>query len=335
MYFCATKLMHIMKSIEAHIQSFEEYLQKQDIFPKDRLNNLYEPCNYFLSNAGKRIRPTLCLMGAELFGAIPKDAYNIAVGIELFHNFTLLHDDIMDEAPLRRGQETVHLKYGTSSAILSGDVMSIYSYKYFTMIAPEILSEVLHVFNQMAIEVCEGQQLDMDFETQDSVTMEEYLHMIRLKTSVLVGASLQLGALAQKANPEYQKALYDLGVNIGMAFQLKDDYLDTFGKKEEIGKLPGGDIRSDKKTCLYIEGQKRIQSIDPDIWEKAWATPEDAQKVTAVTELLLKYEVDQHILELIQEYSDKAFAQIDALKKEGLNTDTLTEITEYLLHRAS
>lgn len=335
MYFCATKRMHIMKVIEAHIKAFEQYLQEQQIFPKDQFENLYLPCNYFLANAGKRIRPTLCLMAAELFGEIPKDAFNIAVGIELFHNFTLLHDDIMDEAPLRRGQETVHLKYGTASAILSGDVMSIYSYKYFTMIAPKILPEVLHVFNQMAIEVCEGQQLDMDYEQQNQVSMEEYLTMIRLKTSVLVGASLQLGALSQNASLKHQKALYELGVNIGIAFQLKDDYLDTFGQQEEIGKLPGGDIRSDKKTCLYIEGQKLIQRVAPDLWEAAWNKEKDEEKVEVVTALFKEYKINEQILSLIQKYSDLAFQQLDDLKQEGFNTDTLFLITEYLLHRAS
>jgi len=325
--------MHDMKSIEAHIKSFESYLEKETIFPKNRLRNLYEPCTYFLSNAGKRIRPTLCLLGAELFGPISDDAFNIAVGIELFHNFTLLHDDIMDEAPLRRGETTVHLKYGTPIAILAGDVMSIYSYKYFTKVSPSVMSKVLSTFNKMAIEVCEGQQLDMDFEQRDDVSIEEYLEMIRLKTSVLIGASLKLGGVVQNATEDQLKNLNSLGIDLGMAFQLKDDYLDTFGLKEEIGKLPGGDIRSHKKTYLYIVAQTLIQKENPTLWEEAWAIEDEVEKVEKVTQFFKDYKVDEYILKMIEDYSKKAFEEIALLEKSGLNTKNLETLANYLLNR--
>lgn len=325
--------MLVMKSIEAHISAFETYLKNETIFPENKFKNLYEPCTYFLSNAGKRIRPTLCLLGAELFGTISEDAFKIAVGIELFHNFTLLHDDIMDEAPLRRGKTTVHLKYGTPCAILAGDVMSIYSYKYFTKVAPSIMPEVLSTFNKMAIEVCEGQQLDMDYEQRDDVSIEEYLEMIKLKTSVLIGASLKLGGIVQNATENQLESLNNLGIDLGMAFQLKDDYLDTFGLKEEIGKLPGGDIRSHKKTYLFIEAKKLIQNDAPQVWEEAWALKDEVEKVEKVTELFKTYQVDQYILDLINDYSQKAFKEIEHLKNSGLNTTNLETLANYLLNR--
>ena len=220
-------------------------------FPKNPAS-LYEPGNYFLGIGGKRIRPVMCLMGNELFGDISEDAYNVAIAIELFHNFTLVHDDIMDAAPLRRGMETVHTKYGSSVALLCGDVMMIKAYDYINKISLEHIKAVIDLFNKTAAEVCEGQQLDMDFEKQETVLFEEYLHMITLKTSVLLAASLKLGAIIGGAGEANCNSIYNFGLNLGLAFQIQDDYLDAFGDTLKFGKDVGGDIRQNKKTFLLL-----------------------------------------------------------------------------------
>lgn len=319
-----------MEAILNHIENFEKHLQSVKVFPENHIQSLYEPCNYFISNAGKRIRPVLCLLAAELFGEIPQDAYNLATGIELFHNFTLLHDDIMDESPLRRGKETVHLKYGDATAILAGDVMMVYAYQHLSNIDPSLLADVFHHFNKMGIEVCEGQQLDMDFEKQEEVKMEDYLEMIKLKTSVLLGTSLQLGAICQKADQDIQDSLYRLGLHLGMSFQLRDDYLDSFGTQEDIGKKPGGDIRSNKKTCLYIEAKKHF---DQDTWENMWNIEDEEEKVEVITDVFKELEIDAFMLELINDYANKAQAEIEHLQVLGLDTTNLAALSQYLLNR--
>jgi len=214
---------------------------------------LYEPISYTLSLGGKRLRPALCLMACDMFGGDVEKAINPAVGLEIFHNFTLLHDDIMDEAPIRRGEETVYKKWDTNVAILSGDTMMALAYD-FIMKAPEsVRSEVFFVFNKTAIEVCEGQQYDMNFETQSDIKIKDYIEMIRLKTAVLLAASLKIGAILAGADEEYCEALYRFGENIGIAFQLKDDLLDVFSDVEKFGKQTGGDIATNKKTYLYLK----------------------------------------------------------------------------------
>jgi geranylgeranyl diphosphate synthase, type II len=203
---------------------------------------LYNPAQYILGIGGKRIRPVCVLLGNELFDEITEDAYHAATAIELFHNFSLIHDDIMDKAPVRRGMETVHIKYGESTALLAGDVMFVKAYEYLNKIQPANLQKVLHLFNITASQVCEGQQLDMDFEKKDMVSFDEYVNMITLKTSVLVAASLQLGAIMGGAGAGSQQHLYEFGKNLGIAFQVQDDYLDAFGNPDKFGKLVGGDI---------------------------------------------------------------------------------------------
>ena len=220
-------------------------------FPKQPAT-LYEPNGYFLSIGGKRIRPVMCLMGNELFGDINADAYHVATAIELFHNFTLIHDDIMDAAPLRRGMETVHKKYGDSTAMLSGDVMLIRSYDYINRVSSTYIHRILGLFNKTAREVCEGQQLDMDFEKQETVSLDEYITMISLKTSVLIAASLEMGAIIGGASEGNCRHIYEFGRNLGIAFQIQDDYLDAFGDPEKFGKDVGGDIRQNKKTFLLL-----------------------------------------------------------------------------------
>ncbi|MFM2359638.1 MAG: hypothetical protein RLY16_1631 [Bacteroidota bacterium] len=229
---------------------FEQHFQGRH-FPT-HTPTLYDPAQYILQLGGKRVRPVAVLMGNELFDEIHEDAYPVATAIELFHNFSLIHDDIMDKAPLRRGMATVHARYGESTALLAGDVMLVQAYEYLNRIKPLHLKQVLQLFNTTAREVCEGQQLDMDFEKREEVTLAEYENMIALKTSVLLAASLQLGAIIGGASEFNQQHIYGFGKNIGIAFQVQDDFLDCFGDPEKFGKQVGGDILANKKTFLMI-----------------------------------------------------------------------------------
>ena len=217
---------------------------------------LYDAGNYFLQLGGKRIRPVICLMGNELFDEINPDTWEAAYAIELFHNFTLIHDDIMDKSTLRRGQPTVHEKYGISTALLAGDVLLVIAYDHLNRINGVHLKKIIQLFNRMARQVCDGQQLDMEFEEREDVKMNEYLGMIEMKTSVLLAYSLQMGSILGGASVGNQQHLYEFGKNLGIAFQIQDDYLDAFGDPEKFGKEPGGDIKSNKKTFLLIRAME-------------------------------------------------------------------------------
>ena len=247
-----------MHSFTELVSQFEERFIPSLPFPQSPAT-IYDPCRYFLQLGGKRIRPVLCLMGNELFDEINEDAWYGATAIELFHNFTLIHDDIMDKAPLRRGQPTIHTKYDLTAGILCGDVMNIYAYDELAKITTA-LPQVLRVFNKTAIEVCEGQQLDMDFERRNDVSIDEYLHMIALKTSVLLACSLKIGALTAGAMGDNANKLYAFGINMGLAFQLRDDYLDAFGKPDMLGKQTGGDIIANKKTYLHLKAMEHASA---------------------------------------------------------------------------
>ncbi len=292
---------------------------------------LYDPCRYFLGLGGKRIRPVLCLMGNELFGEIMEDAWHAAAGLELFHNFTLIHDDIMDKAPLRRGFETVHAKYDLSTGILSGDVMSIYAYQHIAKVR-HALPEVLAAFNKMAIEVCEGQQWDMDFERQDDVSLDAYLRMIELKTSVLLATSIQIGALLGGATAGSADKLYEFGKNLGMAFQLQDDYLDAFGDTEKTGKQQGGDIRDNKKTFLLLTALDRADGAQRQEINRLMKT-EDADKVPGMLAVFSDLGVDVSCREMVQHYSDRAFHALDAAAVTAVRKEPLRELAGYLLLR--
>lgn len=239
-----------MTDLKAYTELVERKLSELSLPAKP--GNLYDPLRYLLNIGGKRVRPILTLLGAELFGVSNDKVINQALAVELFHNFTLIHDDIMDEAPLRRGQSTVHEKWGNNTAILSGDVLMIYAYEQLSLGVNDHLKDLFERFNRTAIEVCEGQQMDMDFETREDVTPSEYVEMIRLKTSVLLGCALEFGAIMAGASSEDRKHLYDFGVHVGLAFQIQDDILDLYADPEKFGKQVGGDVLADKKTLLFL-----------------------------------------------------------------------------------
>src|SRR4051812_17850698 len=297
------------------MHSFEElaleFKKKFEIkhFPVEP-ESLYSSCDYFLAQGGKRVRPVMCLMGNELFDTINPDAWHVATAIELFHNFTLIHDDIMDAAPLRRGMQTVHTKYGDNAALLAGDVMLIVAYDYLNKINVSYLRKVLSLFTKTAREVCEGQQMDMDFEKKENVVLDEYLHMIELKTSVLLAASLQMGAILGGASEGNRQHLYEFGKNLGIAFQVQDDYLDAFGDPEKFGKDKGGDIRQNKKTFLLIQAlqiagdeqkkelQQLMQNNHPD-------------KVQHVLNIFKACAIDEWAWKLKQQFMDKAMHHLE------------------------
>jgi geranylgeranyl diphosphate synthase, type II len=289
---------------------------------------LYEPIAYSLKGGGKRIRPVLMLHAASLLSNQLEGIYPAAIAIELFHNFTLLHDDIMDHAGIRRGDPAVHVKYGENSAILSGDAMSIMAFEFLSRCLPAKLPTALALFSRSAMEVCEGQQLDMDFEERDQVTIPEYLEMIRLKTSVLIACSLKTGALLVGGDEKFCQLLYDFGIQIGIAFQLQDDWLDVFGNEETFGKKIGGDIRENKKTFLLLKAlemadEKNLSEL------KGWLSKsdfEDQEKIESVREIFSNTGASEATRVLMREYHNKA---IDALNQIDLPDSEKLELRKF------
>ena len=294
--------------------------------------SLYEPNEYFLSWGGKRIRPVMCLMGNELFDEIHPDSWELATAIELFHNFTLIHDDIMDEAPLRRGMETVHMKYGLSTALLAGDVMLIKAYDYLNKIQPQYIHRILHLFNTTAREVCEGQQMDMDFERNSSVSLDDYIHMISLKTSVLLAASLEMGAIIGGASEGNCKHLYEFGKNLGIAFQVQDDYLDAFGDPEKFGKDVGGDIRQNKKTFLMLHALEVANTDQKNrLFQLMQMNPPD--KVEQVLQIFRDCNIDAWAKELKDTYLQTALQHLDTIAVRSVRKEPLKELANFLIQR--
>ncbi len=290
---------------------------------------LYAPVNYIMSLGGKRARPVLCLAANDMFNGDIQQALPLAHAIELFHNFTLVHDDIMDQAPLRRGQHTVHKEYGTARAILSGDVMMIHVYEYFKHLPDAAYRQVISVFNKAAIEVCEGQQMDMNFEERTTVGLNEYLQMISYKTAVLLGASLQIGAIAAGASHTDQQLLYKVGVDTGVAFQIQDDILDSFGDEASFGKSIGGDIRQNKKTYLLIRTLELATGADKAELDH-YLTNSDIdpeEKVAAVKQLYSKLKVVDAAEAMRLEYHKGA---LDALHSLSLSADKMEPIENYI-----
>lgn len=294
--------------------------------------SLYDANEYFLQLGGKRVRPVCCLMGNELFDTINDDAWLVGNAIELFHNFTLMHDDIMDAAPLRRGKQTVHIKYGMNTALLGGDVMLVAAYDCLNKINTNYQKRIINLFNQTAREVCEGQQLDMDFESRNDVSLEEYLHMIELKTSVLLAASLQMGAIIGGASEGNCIHLYEFGKNLGIAFQIQDDYLDAFGNPEKFGKDAGGDIRQNKKTFLLIHALETATG-DTKKQLESLLFSNSPDKVEQVLSIYKAVEVDAWAIKLKQAYYEKALLHLEETAVTSSRKKYLLEFAQFLIER--
>ncbi|TAG98841.1 MAG: polyprenyl synthetase family protein [Sphingobacteriales bacterium] len=319
-----------MYQFEELQQRFETYFNRRH-FP-DQPKSLYDPCEYFLTLGGKRIRPILCMMGNELFDEIVPDAYQVASAIELFHNFTLIHDDIMDKAPLRRGMPTVHALHGEATALLAGDVVLVGAYEHLNRIDPIYMKSIIALFNTTAKEVCEGQQLDMDFEQLNDLTLDQYLHMITLKTSVLLAASLQMGAILGGAGAGNQQHLYAFGKNLGIAFQIQDDYLDAFGDPEKFGKQVGGDIMANKKTFLMIHALETATPVRQEEL-KMLMRENPADKVPRVLEIFRETGIEQWALALKDQYLSVAFQHLEDIAVVGSRKQPLMRLAQYLVQR--
>ena len=307
-----------MHAIFQYQDFFINFLQKQSITKEPK--NLYDPITYILGLGGKRMRPVLTLMATEVFNVDYEKALPAAMAVEVFHNFSLVHDDIMDDAPLRRGQVTVHEKWDINTGILSGDAMLILAYQYFEQYEPIVFRDLAKLFSKTALEVCEGQQWDVDFETRTDVTIPEYLKMIEYKTAVLVAAAMKMGAIVAQTSDENANLIYEFGLNLGLAFQLQDDYLDAFGDPETFGKQVGGDIIENKKTYLYL---KAISFSSQEEYAQLTALfltqPDDSsEKINAVKEIFNRSGASKATQDAIQEYTFKAF---DTLEKMNITAD--------------
>lgn len=297
-------------------------------------NELYEPINYILQLGGKRLRPVLVGMAAELFDGNKNKVDAIAKAVEIFHNFSLVHDDIMDNAPLRRGQETVHEKWNTNIAILSGDVMLVKAYEELIQGDYTNLAAIIQVFNQTAIEVCEGQQMDMNFETRTSVSIEEYIEMIKLKTSVLLGGAVKMGALAVGANVNDAEKIYQFGVNMGIAFQLMDDYLDAFGDPEKFGKQVGGDILSNKKTYLNILALEKDSTSEAKKWLSSTNFNKE-EKISAMLNIYKSYQIGEACKAKMNYYYELALQNLNEIKVSEDKKQVFTQIAQWLMNRSN
>jgi geranylgeranyl diphosphate synthase, type II len=302
-----------MQSLVSYQSVFQKYLAENGFSyePKE----LYEPVDYILSIGGKRLRPLLALMGCELFSTNISRALPVAMAVEVFHNFTLLHDDIMDDAPLRRGKPTVHVKYNINTGILSGDVMLILAYDFLrnTEGSPAMINKLWTIFNKMAREVCEGQQMDMNFENRNDVTIAEYIRMIELKTSVLIAAAFEMGAVAGGATLKQALPLYEFGRNVGIAFQIQDDILDTFGDPATFGKKVGGDIVQNKKTFLVLKAFELANAAKSAELRALMATPtyDETAKIAAVRALFKGVNVVEHAEKAMDDYLQMAFSALE------------------------
>ena len=321
-----------MESLSRYQILFDNYLENNK--QKSKPLGLYAPIEYILSLGGKRLRPLLALMATEAFGNKPEEALPAALSVEVFHNFTLIHDDIMDQAPLRRGAPSVHNKWDENTGILSGDAMLIQAYQCLETYPNELFFKLIKHTSKTALEVCEGQQYDMDFETQKDVTISAYLEMIRLKTAVLVGHSLKIGAWIGNASDQESQLLYDFGVLLGMAFQIQDDYLDAFGDPKDFGKQVGGDILENKKTILYHEVMK-----SGNIKEKKeliqWydTTVKNNQKVIAVKEIFKSSGASIASQKFVASYTEDAFKKLESLIISEQGKKLLIEFGQNLMNR--
>ncbi|MFD1062854.1 polyprenyl synthetase family protein [Winogradskyella litorisediminis] len=322
-----------MNNISTYQTAFVNYLQNyiEERHPK----NLYDPVNYILDLGGKRLRPVLTLLACDCFDGDYNKAMDAALSVEVFHNFSLVHDDIMDDAPLRRGKETVHEKWDINTGILSGDVMLIMAYQLFENYKPETFQALAKVFSKTAIEVCEGQQSDVDFETRNDVTIDEYLKMIEYKTAVLVGGAMKMGAIVAETSKDNQDAIYDFGRNLGIAFQLQDDYLDAFGNPETFGKQVGGDIIENKKTYLYLKAMEFATDEDKVNLLKWFSSqPENPQeKLEVITQIFTKSGAKDATKKAVEDYTEKAFGILKLLNISDEKKQMLKQFGLWLMTR--
>ena len=297
--------------------------------------SLYEPIKYILTLGGKRLRPVLTLMSADFFGGNYTKALDASLAVEMFHNFSLVHDDIMDNAPLRRGHQTVHEKWDVNTGILSGDAMLILAYQLFETYEPKVFMQLAVLFSKTALEVCEGQQYDVDFETRNDVTISQYIKMIEYKTAVLIGASLQMGAIIAEASESCQEKIYAFGKNLGIAFQLQDDYLDAFGNPLTFGKQVGGDIIANKKTFLYLTALQKSTPAEAQELSSLFATmPKDpSEKITAVKEIFVSSGAAKATKDEIVRYTNTSISLLQDIKISQQHKDTLKSFADFLMNR--
>ncbi|MEO8253898.1 MAG: polyprenyl synthetase family protein [Flavobacterium sp.] len=322
-----------MHAVSQYQEFLAEYLQTQLEVKEPR--NLYEPISYILGLGGKRIRPVLTLMSAEIFDVSYKKALSAALAVEVFHNFSLVHDDIMDDAPLRRGSVTVHEKWNTNTAILSGDAMLILAYQYFENYKPGIFRKLAKLFSKTALQVCEGQQMDVDFEIRQDVTIPEYLKMIKYKTAVLVAAAMKMGAIIAETPKKNGNLIYDFGLNLGLAFQLQDDYLDAFGDPKTFGKQVGGDIIENKKTYLYLKAMEFADEADKQKLRDLFSIQleDNTVKITQAKEIFIKSGAATATQKAIEEYTFKAFETLDKMNIDAKKKQILKSFGENLMGR--
>ncbi len=311
-------------------------LRIRDIDFPQTPEGLYDPARYILSEGGKRIRPCLVMLSANLFTDHLKPCEDVALAMEIFHNFTLVHDDIMDNAPMRRGRSTIHEKWDLATGILSGDVLLIKAYQLLAGIKPDCLADALKMFNQTALKVCEGQQMDMDFEAKTDVKLEDYINMITGKTSALLGCSLYCGALAGGADEENAKLLYEAGIKLGNSFQIQDDVLDVFGDEKKFGKKPGGDIIQNKKTYLLLTALEKADISDFDHLKYLYSkkTPDEQLKIDTVIDVFIKYNVQQDAEQEMQKQYDSAINLIKKVKVTEERKENLYQFLEYIFKRS-
>ncbi|UMB59978.1 polyprenyl synthetase family protein [Lutibacter sp. A80] len=322
-----------MDVVATYKEDFISYLNKK-IKVKEPVN-LYEPIHYILQIGGKRLRPILTIMICDLFEGNTKQAYDAALAIEVFHNFTLIHDDIMDSAPIRRGKETVHTKWDVNTGILSGDAMMILASQCFNKYEPEIFKKLLLLFNKTALEVCEGQQLDIDFETRNDVSITEYIKMITYKTSVLVAAAMKMGAIIADVSDSEAEKIYNFGLNLGIAFQLQDDFLDTFGDAATFGKQIGGDILENKKTFLYLKALEVCKKEDLEKLLHLYNIESKSEtKIKEVTALFNKYNIVDITKSEIENYTEDAFVTLETLAISDANKQLLKNFGLSLMKRS-
>jgi geranylgeranyl diphosphate synthase type II len=322
-----------MRSIYQYQEFVSVYLEEQKEAKEPK--NLYDPIHYILGLGGKRIRPVLTLMSAEIFDCSYKEALPAALAVEVFHNFSLIHDDIMDDAPLRRGNQTVHEKWDVNTGILSGDAMLILAYQYFEQYEPVVFRDLAKLFSKTALEVCEGQQWDVDFETRNEVTIAEYLKMIECKTAVLVAAAMKMGAIIAKTTIENADLIYEFGLNLGLAFQLQDDYLDAFGDPKTFGKQVGGDIIENKKTYLYIKALEFAAVEEASRLKQFFLTQPEVvtEKIESVKTIFQTSGAADATKLAIQEFTFKAFDTLEKLSVSEDKKEVLRAFGENLMGR--